>query len=68
MVKKSPKIRRTMIAKFIAMARRTMGKNNNDNSSLFSFRDARTCLGETSPEQEHFLDCENQDRSTCLYL
>ena len=46
------------MARLIAIATRTIGKNNNDKRSLFNFRDARTCLGETSP----FLDCENHDR------
>ena len=65
-VNNSPMSKSTMIAKLITIASRTIGKNNKDSNSLLSFKDAKTCLGDTSPER----DLENQDLNpwwdTCL--
>ena len=49
------------MAKLIAIARRTIGKKRSDKRSLLNLRDAKTFLGETSPEE--LLDFENHDRN-----
>ena len=63
-----PKSSRAIIIKFRAIARRTIGKNNKEHINLFSFKDAKHCRGDTSPEQEKFLMLFNQDLSTCLLI
>ena len=59
-VKSRPNSNSTMIARLIAIARRTKGKKSNDRRSLLSLRDAKTFRGETSPDE--LLDFVNHDR------
>ena len=60
-VNSRPNSNSTIIAKLIAIARRTIGKKRSDKRSLLNLSDAKTFLGETSPEE--LLDFENHDRN-----